>query len=133
MHSLVNPAKLLAAAVAVFAVAGCATHERGIYEKLTVTSTPAQALCKIYREKLGGYQKSIVTPGAKYIRRDNSPVTLVCSKKGYQTATVVLEASVPEGTGIGNVATFGFGYIVDGVSGALYDIDDEVHIDLEKE
>lgn len=124
--------KLSVAAAAVAATAGCATYENGPYEKISVTSKPAGALCKLYRDGQGGYQKSISTPGEKYLRRDGTDVTVVCSKKGYKTTTVVLESQIIEGAGAGNLSNLGVGYLVDGLTGARFGTQGSVEVVLEQ-
>ena len=89
---------------AMLGTSGCATILRGTHEKVSVESTPEQALCRIYRQS-EGFLKSVVTPGAVYIARSYEPIQIKCQKSGYETTSItaaaILNSDIP-----GNIAAF---------------------------
>lgn len=127
---------------AAFAVSGCSTILRGTHEKIEITSTPSQALCRIYRESTG-FLKSVATPGAVYIPRSAEPVRIVCTKDGYETASVTASPAqtsdiVGNTAGVG-AAAFGTGFgapafvggaMIDGATGANRDLPDTIAVRL---
>ena len=121
-------AKLLAGAglAAVFAASGCATITRGTHEKVTIVSSPEQALCRIYRESTGRL-KDVATPGAVYIPRSPEPIKVVCSKEGYETASVVA-APTTNGVLIGNTAASAF--FPAALAGAAFDVNNGANREL---
>lgn len=124
--------KLLMLSAAIVGLSGCASMLHGTYEKIAISSSPEQSLCKIYREG-HGYVKSVATPGETYIMRDSAPITITCSKSGYQTTSVVVATARGEQDNIANVVTLGTGFFVDVANATQDQLPDEVHIQLSKQ
>ena len=128
-----NISKLLTLAAAAAALSGCASMMHGPYEKLSISSSPEKALCKIYR-KGHGYIKAVATPGETYIMRDEKPITVTCSKKGYKTTSVVTETERAESQdNVGNAVNFGIGFFVDKANHMQDRLPDNIHIRLPRE
>ena len=106
MRHLLKWITLVAAA---FAVNGCSSFLHGAHEKIEITTSPAGAYCKMYRDS-AGFMKSVVTPGSKYIQRSGEPVTVVCEKDGYETASLVISSEKRKEM-VGNVTTLGVGAV----------------------
>ena len=120
---------LLMSATAV-ALSGCATIKNGAYEKISVTSNPENALCRIYREGQG-YLKAVASPGETYVMRDNEALTVTCSKAGYQTTSVVIGSEQKEeGAGLLNFVNFGAGFLADQGNHANKYLPDVIHVDM---
>ena len=117
------------AAAAVSVLAGCTSIEYGPYEKIAITSSPERALCKIYREG-HGYVKAVATPGETYLMRDIAPINVVCSKQGYETASVVVATKRDNKDNIINFANFGIGFVIDTANGMYEELPETVHVDL---
>ncbi|WOV90570.1 MAG: hypothetical protein R1F54_08550 [Candidatus Zeuxoniibacter abyssi] len=127
MRHLLKWITLVAAA---FAVNGCSSFLHGAHEKIEITTSPAGAYCKMYRDS-AGFMKSVVTPGSKYIQRSGEPVTVVCEKDGYETASLVISSEKRKEM-VGNVTTLGVGAVVDAVGGGLYELPDKVEVIMKK-
>lgn len=126
MHKATKLAALCAAAVT---LSGCASLMHGPYEKITVTSTPERALCKIYREGQG-YVKSVATPDSVYLMRDHNPITVKCAKAGYRTTSIEVGTARAEQDNIGNISTYGAGFVVDLANSTQDRLPDTVHVDM---
>lgn len=124
---------LTIAGTAALALSGCGTMLTGAYEKVEIVTTPPGAYCKIYREGQG-FLKSVATPGAKYIQRGRKPITIVCSKDGYKTATVVDEpTTIKDDQGlITNFASAGATFLIDISNDAHYETAGLYEIRMEK-
>ncbi len=124
---------------ALLAASGCSTVLHGTHEKIEIVSTPERALCRLYREN-SGYLKSVVTPGAVYIPRSDAPLKIVCSKNGFQTATVSALATTAHGDIAGNsglipqgAAGLGvgvFSLVTDVANSANYELPDTISVNL---
>jgi hypothetical protein len=77
------------AAIAVVAT-GCATASLGSSQTLQVSSTPERAECEITRggQSLG----KLKTPGSLEISRSRQPITIACTKEGYEEARAVINS-----------------------------------------
>ena len=124
--------KLVILGAVAVVLSGCASMFHGPYEKIAISSSPEKSLCKIYRDG-HGYVKAVATPGETYIMRDPEPITIVCSKAGYQTTSVVVATARGEQDNIANVATLGAGFFVDLANATQDQLPDEVHITLPKQ
>ena len=114
-------------------ISGCATMHKGAYQKIEIVSTPAGAHCKMYREGQG-FLKAISTPGEKYIQRSDKPLTIVCSKEGFETTTLTESAWAEENQqgSVNNIANLGFGFLIDESNKARYGVSDRFEIKLKK-
>lgn len=123
-------ARILMAGALVAGLSGCASYLNGPYEKISVVTNPAPALCKIYREG-HGYVKSVATPGETYIMRDPAPITITCSKRGYQTKSVTVAAESDRDDSIaGNIVSLGAGLPVDVANSAHINMPDTIRVNL---
>lgn len=135
MHTSV---KIAFIGAALLGLSSCASYQHGAYKKITVTTAPEAALCKIYRED-EGFIKSIATPGSKYIRRNAAPIEIVCSKDGYKTKSVSISSSPTtdeqDTSFVGNALFTGVapGFLADTISGAKYDLPDKIEITLDRD
>ena len=118
---------------AIFALSGCASLLQGTHEKLTIRTSPAGALCNVYRQD-EGLMKVIVTPGAAYVRRDSAPVTIVCKKDGFQESKIELTPNRDILGGAGGTAQpfANIGFPLDAANSAFFDLPDEAQLVLRK-
>ena len=118
---------------AIFALSGCASLLQGTHEKLTIRTSPAGALCNVYRED-EGLLKVILTPGSAYVRRDSDPVTIVCKKDGFQESKVELTPSrdILGGSGGANEPFANIGFPLDVANSAIFDLPDEAQLVLRR-
>ena len=121
------------AVFALFALGGCASLFKGTHEKLTVRTTPAGAICNVYREQ-EGLLKVIVTPGAAYIRRDKDPLTIVCNKEGYEetSATLAPDQDIFAGADGREEPFANLGFPLDVANSSIYDLPNEANLTLRK-
>jgi hypothetical protein len=108
-----------AVALSALALTGCASIVSGTNQPVTVDtpSCPA-ASCKLTNDK-GTW--AVTTPGSVTVSRAYGPMTVVCSKEGFESATATF-ASSTKGMAFGNVVFGGLiGAGVDVASGAAYD------------
>ena len=122
---------VLAALSAALLLGGCASLLKGTHEKLVVRTSPAGALCEIHREG-EGMLTFVATPGAAYIRRDADPVTIVCRKEGYERTAVRLSPTrdILAGGGGSDEPFANTGFLLDTMTGAIFDLPDEAQIVL---
>ena len=128
MRRLLNLTALTATTII---IAGCSSITGGTHEKIEIASSPEGAHCKLYR-KSEGYIKSIVTPGAKYIRRSIEPITIVCQKNGYETVSLLVEPKKRNEEMVGNLATIGLGAVLDIANDATFELPDKVEVIMKR-
>ncbi len=120
---------LLGAALAV--TAACSTIIEGRSQDIMVNTNPAGASCDLLRndQKIGTIS---ATPGSVYIEKTKYDIKIVCSKKGYETATY-LNHSGAAGATFGNIVAGGLiGWGVDSATGSDNKYDSPVNITLSK-
>lgn len=119
--------RILALAVAIPFLTGCATIISGSNQKVNVNSTPSGAMARVDGNLAG------VTPTIFTLERKVDH-TVEISKVGYRTATVILRHTM-NGATAGNILAGGFiGIGVDAISGAMYKlVPDRVDVTLEKQ
>jgi hypothetical protein len=104
-----------AVALASVGLSGCGTVTQGVSQNITVTTSPPGAQCELSRD--GGHLATLYsTPETVHVHKSGDDMVLTCSKRGYETASTVLES----GYGIG---VFG-NAIVGGLVGAAIDVYD---------
>ena len=103
----------LLALVAVLALTGCNTARQGTYEKITVR-TPGvdNAYCDLYTDN---NRYRVMTSRQVLVERSDQPITVICKKTGYYTASVIVD---PELSAPGLPMNLATGL----VPGTLYDI-----------
>jgi hypothetical protein len=108
---------------------GCATIVEGTKQTVTVTTTPAGAICEFKR---GGMVIGIVnpTPGSIQLEKSKDNVAVTCTKEGHQGGGASL-ASEFQGMTFGNILFGGIiGVAVDASSGAMHEYKPSVHVTL---
>lgn len=109
-----NFAILLAAVVGLSA---CSTIVEGTSQELIVNTTPEGADCALKREGqvIGRVNP---TPGGITVKKSKHDITVVCTKKGYETATFFNKSDVAGAT-VGNIILGGgIGWAIDSANGA---------------
>ena len=103
----------LLALAAVLMLAGCNTARQGTFEKILVR-TPGvdNAYCDLYTERS---RYRVMTSREVLVERTDLPITVVCKKTGYYTASVIV---APELAAPGLPMNLATGF----VPGTLYDI-----------
>jgi hypothetical protein len=71
-------------------VAGCATITKGTTQSIDIQSDPAGAHCALTRE--GAQLGPTTTPGAVTITLSRKPVSVLCTKEGYEEGRAVMNA-----------------------------------------
>jgi hypothetical protein len=123
-----RPRLVLAAGCLLF---GCSTMTEGNMQRLAVSTNPEAAHCELVR---GGFVVGIVdpTPGAVMVQKTKDPITYVCSKEGYQTATHVNKSDAAAAT-FGNILVGGLvGWGIDSVTGSDNKYESELTLTLPK-
>jgi hypothetical protein len=84
--------RLLLAVAAVLMLSGCNTYYQSVYQKITVR-TPGvdNGNCDIYTDT---NRYTVITPGIVVVERAGLPMTVVCKKTGYYTASVIVKAKI---------------------------------------
>lgn len=106
-----------AAALALLAVAACASVADGVSQNITVTTDPDGAKCDLVRE---GKSIGIVnpTPGTINVDKDADDITITCERDAY-LATDTTITSKFTGATFGNIILGGgIGILIDAASGA---------------
>lgn len=112
----------------------CATLTSGFNQKLTLRAMDNQthhliknADCTITSEDEREYR--LITPETVNIRRGQGKLTVTCTKPGYKPGKETIAESINPNfdTGISNSIT-SFGWIVDALTGAVYNYPHQVTI-----
>ena len=112
-----------------FCLPACATIVNGSSQTVTVTTTPPAATCTL--DRMGARLGAIAqTPGSVRLDKSKNDLSVVCSKPGYQTATVTHSPSFGGAT-FGNILAGGvIGVVVDAASGANYEYPADIRLNL---
>lgn len=122
--------KLAVTLVTLTTLASCATIKNGPYDKVEIVSNVEAAYCKIYRDG-EGFLKSVSTPGAKYIKRSEKPITITCEKRGFEDVTISVSPTNSPDT-VANATNLGLGLIYDLTNAALYHYPEVIEVNFKK-
>jgi hypothetical protein len=105
------------AAVIAISLSGCGTITQGTTQNITITSSPSGGHCDLNRD--GGHLATLYsTPGRVHVDKTKYDIAVICTKPGYQTASVNLESGYGIGT-FGNAILGGaIGWGIDSATGA---------------
>jgi hypothetical protein len=116
MYGLVTRAAALAATAVL--LAGCATVVAGTTQEINITTDPEGATCTLTRVADGSLGSVTPTPGKMTVSRRKDPISVNCTRDGYEPVTEVMESSF-SGATIGNILLGGIiGLAIDAASGA---------------
>ena len=120
--------KKLAFAVAVLSLSGCASMFTGTTSNVNVTSTPPGADCDIAG-------RGVHTPGNVVLPKSSNDVTANCQLQGYQPASTLVTSSFNPVTLLDTCLMLPgvLAYIIDFSSGAAFEYQDHVSLNLIKE
>ena len=115
--------------VCVLSLTGCATIMEGSGQSVSISTSPAGALCDV--DRAGVHLGTVATtPGSLRLDKSKNDITVSCTKDGYQPASVS-ESPKFVGTTFGNVLIGGLvGVVVDAASGANFAYPTEVRLEL---
>lgn len=133
-HTITNLTSIIGSAFAISLLSGCATIVSGTGQSLTVVTEKSveDASCEL-TDKKGGKWYIPHTPGTATVHKGDGPMTVVCKKDGYKTATLMVEESLTGAT-FGNIILGGgIGILVDAASGAAQQYPDQVVVWMEPE
>lgn len=125
---------LLSAVSLSLSVTSCATLTTGTNQSISVVTEKGvqQATCELTDKKARIYYVS-GTPEKITVHKGDGPLTVVCRKDGYKTATVQVDESF-HGATLGNVLLGGgVGIVVDVMSGAAQYYPEQVIVWMEPE
>ena len=134
MNSNVNTTNIKLAIISTILLitSGCATITSGTSQSVTVVTEKEVngARCELTDSK-GGKWYVPETPGTATVRKGDGPMTVVCKKDGYKTATLMVDESLAGAT-FGNIILGGgIGILVDSMSGAAQKYPDQFIIWME--
>lgn len=87
--------KLLGLCIVALSLSGCSAINSGIYQTLTVTTEPENAVCVVKRRGDGAILSSVVSGDTIYnIRRGTKTLDVVCSKEGFLDTQVELRSTL---------------------------------------
>jgi hypothetical protein len=109
-----------------FLLTSCASIVSGTQQSVFIDTPHVNgAECKLTDSKNGSWYLPS-TPGSTSILKGNGPLNVVCSKEGYETATVSAEEAVAGAT-FGNIILGGgIGIFVDAATGAAQMYPDKI-------
>jgi len=108
---------------------GCATLVTGSSQTITVSTDPVGATCTLKRD---GKPLAVInpTPGSIPVGKASGPISVLCTKSGYEDAAGTL-ASQFQAMTFGNILFGGLiGIVVDAASGAATQYPDAVTITM---
>src|SRR5262249_23939562 len=98
------------------ALCGCSTLTLGTRQEVAIATTDADgALCRV-EDKQGAVIATVTTPGSVRLAKSRKDLQAICQKAGYQTATATITSSYSKRSIVQPL----MGYLVDGVSGAMW-------------
>ena len=106
---------------------GCATVTTGTSQSVSVVTEKGVegARCELTDSKDGKWFVSN-SPGTVTVRKGDGPMTVICKKEGFNSATTMVEESFVGAT-LGNVILGGgIGIIIDAASGAAQQYPDQI-------
>ena len=110
----------------VAALCGCSTLTLGTRQEVALATPGADgALCTV-KDRDGGVLATVTTPGSARLPKSRKEVHATCQKEGYRTTTAAIESSYSKRSMVQPL----LGYLVDGVSGAMWNYPAKVNIDL---
>lgn len=113
------------------ALMGCSTITTGVSQPFTVNTPMADGAKCILKDSKGAQWVMNATPMTLEVRKGDGPMTVSCSKAGFNDAEIVVEEGLA-GMTFGNVILGGgIGVIVDAASGAAQEYPDAVSVWLE--
>jgi hypothetical protein len=113
-------------------LSACSTIIEGRSQQITVNTNPPGASCTLARMGLP-IATINPTPGSAYIEKTKYDITVVCDKKGYETATYINHSGAAGAT-FGNIVAGGLiGWGVDSATGADNKYESPVNITLPKQ
>jgi len=121
--------RLIAAAIAVLVLPGCATVFEGTSDSVTVNTTPPGATCNVDRngQRLGTVSP---TPGSLSFSKSKNDLNVSCTLRNHLPAQVTVAPKFV-GTTFANVLLGGVvGVVADAASGANFDLPDRVDLTL---
>ncbi len=104
---------------------GCVTVMQGDEQKLTFESTPPVAQCTVSRD--GAVLATVVTPGTATVTKSPHPLTVVCTKPGFEDAQGTFEPSLDK-FGASNILNGGIGVGIDAWTGVMRKYDSTIRI-----
>jgi len=113
-------------------VSGCATITTGTGQSVTVVTEKnvEDAKCELTDVK-GGRWYIPETPSTVSVDKGNGPMSVVCDKEGYNTATLMVEETIAGAT-FGNLLIGGgVGIIIDAMSGSAQRYPDQIVVWME--
>ena len=108
--------KLLYGVFLVILISGCGTLSNGSTQVIQVTSAPGEATIS-GNPDIGMF----TTPASLELERKSS-YTLTVTKEGYEPATARIAKKMKTGTLLLDILLFPIGVIIDGVTGAWYEL-----------
>lgn len=120
---------VIASAMAVFGLSGCASVVDGSHQVLSIVTPKVKGASCTATNNKGTYYVSS-TPGTVTVHRSYDPLHVDCSKDGYQDGVAVVKSST-KGMAFGNILAGGIiGAGVDMATGAAYDYPQQVVIPM---
>lgn len=106
---------LLAASVA--ALSGCSSIIEGTSQELVINTSPENCDCALEREgQIIG--RVTETPGGITVKKTKHDITVICKKKGYETAKYFNKSEVAGATVANVILGGGIGWAIDSANGA---------------
>ena len=117
--------------VSVLALSACSSIVEGTSQEIVVNTIPEGADCSLEREGIS-IGRINPTPGAVTIKKTKHDITIVCKKRGYETASYFNKSDVAGAT-VGNIILGGgIGWAIDSASGADNKYTSPVNITMPK-
>ena len=113
---------------------GCATITKGTDQSVSVVTEKKVVGAKCELTDVKGHKWYISsTPGTVSVLKGDGPMTITCTKEGYNKALLMVEEAVAGAT-FGNILLGGgIGIIVDAISGAAQQYPDQIIVWMEPE
>jgi hypothetical protein len=114
---------LFAAAVALM-LCSCSTVTQGVNQQVAVTTPGVEAATCTLKDQQERNLGTVITPGSVTLPKGRRGIEVTCEKPGYERAVATLPLSFANRSRIQAPV----GYVVDGLSGAMWTYPPEVSV-----
>ncbi|MCE3233060.1 MAG: putative rane associated protein [Rickettsiaceae bacterium] len=124
---------ILNSVFAVILLSGCSSFVSGSKQNVTIVTPDVEGASCSLSDSKGRVWHVPQTPGSTLVKRGDGPISVICSKAGYNKATALLHEELAPAN-YGNLAlgpAAPIGYFVDSITGSAERYKSTIEVDME--
>jgi FlaG/FlaF family flagellin (archaellin) len=121
-----KPVPLVLVSIGAALAAGCSTLTQGTSQEISLVTPGADGATCTVSEAPGDVMATVTTPASVRLSRSRKDVQVSCQKEQYKPESVIIRSKFANRSMI----QMPVGYLVDGVSGAMWQYPSEVRVAL---